>query len=226
MTIILVFTIMSTLMIESRTNRENNVQRSLKKAADNAITSVIENQSYSINSNEQFVAAVAQMICDSLISNDGTTSDSTTPDENLKIVIEVVEADYVKGLISLNIIEEYTNPIGSIGTCEYATTVVFDEAKIHDTYTINYYNANGALISSYIVREGDTFPEPSDGIKSKYHITGWGSVIGGGGSAFTKPATVPESGTMDSSTSLFKQTYSAWWSDDINGVKLYGNFVP
>jgi len=214
---------MGVMTVESRTNRENNTQSALKRATDNAVTSILENQSYSVSSNEQFVATLIEMICDSLISHNGA-GDTTTPDKNLKLTVEIVEADYMRGLLSLNIVEEYTNPIGSIGTCEYATTVIFDEVKIYDTYTINYYDANGLMIESYIVKAGDTFPEPSSNIKNQYHITAWYTKVsytaGGGGNQFIVPATVPIDSITDNITKY--EQYDSF----TRTVSLYGNYVP
>lgn len=219
MILITVFLLLGIITIESRTNRENNAEITLKRATDNAITSILENQTYTVESNEELVATLTEMICDSLISYNNEDDDATTPDENLKLTIEIVEADYIKGLLSLNVVEEYTNPIGAIGTCEYATTVVFDEAKIYDTYTINYFDANGILIESYIVKAGDTFPEPDLSIKDQYHITEWGSVIGGGGAKFTVPDTVPLDSNKNNIT-----TY-AQYDAESNSINLYGNYA-
>ena len=178
------FFILAVITIESRTNRENNQQRALKKAVDNAIESVLENQTFSVYNDEQFVASISAMICDSLISKDRTKTDSTTPDTNLKLTLEIVDADYERGLICMNTILEYTNPFGSIGTCEYSTTVVFDEAKVHDEYRINYYDYNGILIETYMIRAGDVWPEPSDSLKNRYRIGGWYTNLGGSGNEF------------------------------------------
>lgn len=229
--------------IETRTNRENNIQKSLKKSADDAVTSILENQSYSIENNEQFVATFTEMLCDSLVENSDTSkdvvaprtnvkdninydtatmdsNDHTTKDNNLKLTIEVVEADYAKGLLSLNIIEEYTNPIGRIGTCEYATTVVFDEAKIYDTYLLKYFDANGILIHSFVVRAGDPWPTLDSLTTMQYHITKWGTEIGGGGEEFKIPKKVPLDSATNNVTSL-KQYDAA-----TNSINLYGNYEP
>lgn len=259
----LIFTL-GILTVESRTNRENNVYNSLKRATDDAIESVLEEQVYSVRSNEQFIAALTEMLCNSIISQNeimkcqcgyegtqrmfttnaeinsefalfqdivkcpgcGTTdiakidSDLTTVDQNLKLVIEVVEVDYRRGLLALNIIQEYTNPMGAIGTCEYSTTVIFDEAKIHDTYVINYYDVTGVLIQSYVVRAGDPWPEPSDAIKTQYGITAWGTNVGGGGEIFTIPDYVP-SDTADNGKNI---TQYVQYDASTGCVNLYGNY--
>lgn len=254
------------MTIESRTNRENNVQKTLKRATDNAVESILENQNYSVHSNKEFVATLTEMICDSLVSNDDRTTckacgysgtidefhhtvvehnqeftfknkwalrcphcgntdtskikyDTTTKDDNLKLTIEIVDADYIKGLLSLNIIEEYTNPTGAIGTCEYATTVIYDEAKIYDSYTINYYDVNGLLIESYVVRAGDNFPQPSDSVKNQYHITGWFTNVGGSGHQFVVPDKVP----LDSSTNNITQFEQ--YNATTKSLNLYGNYI-
>ena len=217
--IILVFSTIGIITIESRTGRENDVQRTLKRATDAAIESVMENQSYTVNSNEQLVATLTEMICDSIISHDGAGKSATEPDKNLKLVIEVVEADYVKGLICLNIIEEYTNPSGAIGTCEYATTVVFDEVQLYETFTINYYNANGILIASYIAKEGDEWPRPTDAIMAKYKITQWGSTQGGNGQPFHMPEKVP--GVNDADALSTYPHFNAATGE----LNLYGNYA-
>lgn len=220
MIVIFVYFIMALLTIESRTNRENNQQAALKRATDHAIERVLETQSFTVYTNEEFVAAVTMMICDSLISNDGTSSDNTTPDENLAITIEVVQADYKRGLLSLNVVNEFTNPLGSIGTCEYATTVVFDQAKIYDTYRLNYYDANGILISGYIIRAGDDWPVPSESVINSFGINKWHSEPDGGGIEFAMPADgiVP----YDTSTDNISTRYPDFYDSANKAVNLYG----
>lgn len=271
----LVFTL-GILTVESRTNRESNVYGTLKRATDDAIESVLEEQTFAVHSNEELVAAVTEMICHSIISQDemlyctacgyksfdnsefmktkddsnnefsdyryyyqcpsckttkmadpmssnaedrkGIVVDSTTSDPNLKLTIEVIEADYMRGLLSLNIIQEFTNPMGAIGTCEYATTVIFDEAKIYDTYVINYYDVSGILIESYVVRAGDIWPEPKAEVKAKYGITKWGTNVGGGGEIFNIPSHVP----ADTETNNITQYIQ--FDAATGSVNLYGNY--
>lgn len=238
---IFIFTIVCVIMIESRTNREANAQQSLKKATKTAVEKVLEEQAYTIDSNEQFVAAVAQVICDNLISNNeiqskgngkyvGTVAnDNTVPDKNLKITLEVVKADFAKGLLCINVVEEFTNPIGTIGTCEYATTVIFDEAQNYEQYTIEYYNANNVLIASYVVKEGDNWPFPSERLMNLYKVTSWGSQIGGSGVNFNSLA-IPEhdNGTkyvpfdhMNNNMASFANFYEP--SSKI--MRIYGNYA-
>lgn len=271
----LIFTL-GILTVESRTNRENNVYNTLKRATDDAIESVLEEQNFAVRSNEELVAAVTEMICNSIVAQDemlscscgyksddnaefmktkddnnnefsdyryyyqcpscgttqiadpmsadanarqGITIDLTTADPNLKLVIEVVEADYKRGLLSLNVIQEYTNPMGAIGTCEYSTTVIFDEAKIYDTYVINYYDVSGILIESYVVRAGDVWPEPKAEVKAKYGITQWGTNVGGGGEIFNIPSNVP----ADTETNNITQYVQ--YDAATGSVNLYGNYV-
>lgn len=233
--IVLIFTVIGTVITESRTNRENNVQQSLKRATKAAVKAVLDEQSYTIDSNEQFVAAVAQQLCNNLISNsqvhyDKATgiyeasmskgADNTVPDPNLKLTLEVVEADYAKGLLCFNVVEEYTNPIGTVGTCEYATTVIFDKAQEYMQYTIQYYNANNIMVGNYIVKEGDKWPVPSSAITDSYHITSWGAVLGGSGTRFVPPATVPYEYEENNMAS-----YSAFYDEMTQTMRIYGNYT-
>ena len=242
--IVLVFSILASSMIESRTNRENNLTQAVRHASKSVVQSVMEEQAYTVNSDEQLVAAFAQELCNNLISNSeveatydengkvtgwtgSNSEDNTVPDPNLKLTIEVVEADFVKGLLCVHVVQEYTNPIGTISTCEASTTIIFDEVQTHEQYTIQYYNANGVIVASYIVKEGDDWPEPSQQIKDAYKITKWGSTMGGGGTNFTSlniPTTDGHKTVPYANMNNNMNSYSAFYDVSTRTMKIYGNY--
>lgn len=241
---IFIFTIVCVIMVESRTNREANVRQSLETATKTAVQKVLEEQAYTIDSNEQFVAAVAQVVCDDLISNSevkyngdnsnprwtGTnTNDNTVPDPNLKLTFEIVKADFAKGLLCLNVVEEFTNPIGTVGTCEYATTVIFDEAQNYDQYTIQYYNANNVLVASFIAKEGDDWPYPSQNLINLYRIGSWGSGIGATGVSLDS-LNIPTHKNGKKYVPFAHMTnnmssYVPFYDETSKTMKIYGNYT-
>lgn len=240
--IVLVFSILASTMIESRTNRENNLTQAVRHASKSVVQSVLEEQAYTVDSDEQLVAAFVQELCNNLISNSEMTydestgtwvgtngNDNTVPDPNLRLTIEVVEADFVKGLLCVHVVQEYTNPIGTISTCEASTTIIFDEAQTHEQYTIQYYNANGVIVASYIVKEGDDWPEPSQTIKDAYKITKWGSSIGGDGTDFSTLNIPTKDGLKYvpyANTSINMNSYinSGFYDPSTRTMKIYGNY--
>ena len=238
--IVLIFSILASSMIESRTNRENNLTQAVRHASKSVVQSILEEQAYTVNSDEQLVAAFAQELCNNLISNSevsynestkkwtgSNTKDNTVPDPNLKLTIEVIEADFVKGLLCVHVVQEYTNPIGTISTCEASTTIIFDEMQTHEQYTIQYYNANGVIVASYIVKEGDDWPEPSQTIKDAYKITKWGSSIGGGGTNFISlniPVTNGKKTVPYANMNNNMYSYSAFYDASTRTMKLYGDY--
>ena len=148
---------MIVMTYESKTTKETELHTGLQNAVDSALTEVLENQDYAVNSNEEFAAVVVQHICKNINTGDNT-------DSNLQLHIEIADIDYKLGLIALNVVEEYTNPNGEIGSVSYARTAILEQETQEPVYSIIYYakdrNDNWQVFKSYKASFGDDFPIP------------------------------------------------------------------
>lgn len=93
-------------------------QNELNDAVDSALQDTVENQfddtTYSVNSNDEFVADFMEALLVQI------NSDST-------VVVNVLDADYQKGLLSVEVIEKYRHPIGTEGQVSVKRTVIMEQ---------------------------------------------------------------------------------------------------
>lgn len=107
------------IMTLSGTNMRQN---ELNDAVDNAMKATIENQfqenTYSVASNDELVADFIQAL---LVQ---VNSDST-------VEVKVLNVDYVKGLLSVEVTEKYQHPIGTFGTVSANRTVIMEQYQVN-----------------------------------------------------------------------------------------------
>lgn len=93
-------------------------QDELNRAVDNAIKETVDNQfdtrTYSANNTDEFVADFIEALLVQI------NSDST-------IEINVLDADYEKGLLSVEVISHYLNPIGTKGKVSVERMVIMEQ---------------------------------------------------------------------------------------------------
>lgn len=93
-------------------------QNELNDAVDIALKDTVENQfhetTYSVTSNDEFVADFIEALLVQM------NSDST-------VVVNVLDVDYQKGLLSVEVIEKYKHPIGTQGQVSVKRTVIMEQ---------------------------------------------------------------------------------------------------
>lgn len=129
-----ILVVIALITIEGRTTREAEMRTALVAAVSDSMDELLETKDYTVDNNDEFIAAATQLIISHI--NKGTEGNR---DKNLKVVIEVIGADYEKGIMSFNVVEEFTNPDGSIGSTNYQTTAVLDREQQQKTYTVTYW---------------------------------------------------------------------------------------
>lgn len=99
----------------------NMRQNELNRAIDSALIDTVENQfdetTYSVNSNAEFTADFMEALLVQI------NSDST-------VVVNILEVDYQKGLLSVEVIEKYRHPIGTQGQIFAKRTVIMEQFSI------------------------------------------------------------------------------------------------
>lgn len=96
----------------------NMRQNELKRAVDSALQDTVENQfdntTYKVNSNDELTADFMEYLLVQI------NSDCT-------VVVNVLDVDYQKGLLSVEVIEKYKHPIGTEGQVSVKRTVIMEQ---------------------------------------------------------------------------------------------------
>lgn len=99
----------------------NMRQNELNRAIDNALEATMKNQfneaTDSANNNEDFV----EDFLDSLLIQINS---------NCSIVVNVLDVDYEKGLLSVEVIEKYKHPIGTEGEVSVKRTIIMEQYQV------------------------------------------------------------------------------------------------
>ena len=99
----------------------NMRQNELNRSVDSAIKDTVENQfddtTYSVNSNDEFVADFMEALLVQINSD-------------CSVVVNVLDVDYQKGLLSVEVIEKYIHPIGTEGNVSVKRTVIMEQYTV------------------------------------------------------------------------------------------------
>lgn len=99
----------------------NMRQNELNRAVDSALQDTVENQfdskTYSVSSNDEFIADFVEAL---LVQ---VNSDCT-------VKVNVLDVDYLKGLLSVEVIEKYKHPIGTEGQVSVKRTVIMEQYTV------------------------------------------------------------------------------------------------
>lgn len=99
----------------------NMRQNELNRAVDSALQDTVENQfdskTYSVSSNDEFIADFMEALLVQINSN-------------CSIKVNVLDVDYQKGLLSVEVIEKYKHPIGTEGQVSVKRTVIMEQYTV------------------------------------------------------------------------------------------------
>lgn len=147
-----VMTIMTLFIVESLHAKEYRTVE-LSEAVDNALiatmNNVAGNKCYTIGSNEEFVEDFKQILM-------------TSVDSASELDIEVLNADYEKGILSVKVTENYEYLNGRQGNVTKTATVLLDQKQQEKNYyTVKYY-VGDSLYKSYQLVEGTAIIVPKN----------------------------------------------------------------
>jgi len=100
-------------IIDGRRIRKEEIVDSLSCAIESSMQTIAGNK-YNISDNEQFIADIMQAILLQI------ESDST-------VTINILDIDYEKGILSIEVIEYYRQPNGNPATVACVKTVIFEQ---------------------------------------------------------------------------------------------------
>lgn len=174
--------------VQGRAVRDDEAEETLAKAVE-ATANVLfgGNKIYTIENNEEFVADFLKELSLQL------GSDS-------RLSVDVVKADYEKGMLSIKITENYRHPNGNEGVVEAYKTVIYDKKTLEDAemVLISFYRTEeemekgGEAFKTFQTVSGDTVFPPAGpkhpGNPSRFWFRHWkemdGSVFDSGGMKF------------------------------------------
>jgi hypothetical protein len=148
--ILLSVNIVSTM--NSRSTRSQELSDALDTALEGTL-STLSKGTYDINNTDEYIADLVSNIAGQI------QSDS-------ELTVNILDADIEKGIMTVQVKEEYKHINGKTGAVTASKTVLLEEqqttedAEITDTVTINFYLPDNTLYKSYKVKKGTEISEP------------------------------------------------------------------
>lgn len=149
-TVILMIIVFATVITvsgrgERNTEMADNLATVMEQTVDNLMSN---NKQYEITSYNDFVSDFLENL-------------SVTLDTDSDITVNVLSADQVKGILSIEVIETYKHPNGEIGTVSCNKTVILEsyEEDTKSTYQITY-KVNGDVYKEYDIQQDKPLIEP------------------------------------------------------------------
>ena len=109
--IIIVMTLCGTNM------RQNELNRAVDSALQDTVENQFDNKTYSVSSNDEFIADFMEALLVQVNSD-------------CSIKVNVLDVDYQKGLLSVEVIEKYKHPIGTEGEVSVKRTVIMEQYMV------------------------------------------------------------------------------------------------
>lgn len=160
LSVIAIFVTAIILTIDTRTNREHELQN----AVERALSETLDKASMDAVSGSYSDDAMASLATEAIRKN------ITVPenDKNFDLEINIISSDVKNGLLSANVKETYTNPNGKVITIETERTAVIEGESEKKAYKISYrYSKEDALTfnvpeiaAEYTLCEDDVIPVP------------------------------------------------------------------
>lgn len=99
----------------------NMRQNELNRAVDSAVQDTVENQfdtkTYSVSSNDEFIADFIEALLVQINSD-------------CSVKVNVLDVDYQKGLLSVEVTQKYKHPIGTEGQVSVKRTVIMEQYMV------------------------------------------------------------------------------------------------
>ena len=109
--IIIVMTLCGTNM------RQNEINRAVDSALQDTVENQFDTKTYSVSSNDEFIADFMEALLVQVNSD-------------CSIKVNVLDVDYQKGLLSVEVIEKYKHPIGTEGQVSVKRIVIMEQYTV------------------------------------------------------------------------------------------------
>lgn len=142
------------------------LKSNLPSAVEETVEIMAIDKKYSIGNYNEYIA--------DFISNMSDVLDSDSA-----IMVEVINADKERGLLSIRVTEEYKHPNGKIGKVDCERTVILNKVDVDvpETFTVKFWVTNAAgeqkCYKSYKILEGDSPVTPVNPTNAYASFNGW-----------------------------------------------------
>jgi len=109
--IVIVMTLCGTNM------RQNELNRAVDSAVQDTVDNQFDDKTYSVSSNDEFIADFIEALLVQINSD-------------CSVKVNVLDVDYQKGLLSVEVIEKYKHPIGTEGQVFVKRTVIMEQYMV------------------------------------------------------------------------------------------------
>ena len=126
-----------------KSHRQTELENGLTTGMESAMKMLSEDTAYAPQSNEEFVADFLQAF---LLAIDSSSD----------VTVNVLDADYQKGLLSVEAVMSYTYPNGNVGSVSSRKTLIlehFGDSDSENMCTVNFM-VDGELYESFTVKRG------------------------------------------------------------------------
>lgn len=147
LTVIGILVVFIVITVNGRMTRQKESTDALGQAVETAVENTMDQDNYTINDNQEFVADFLQNLL-LQIENDAD------------VEVNIAGIDYQKGLLSVNVVEHFVHPAGKEGELSYSTTVVMEQSDVDHYYTVNFHDVDGEVYKSYQLCVGSKVTEP------------------------------------------------------------------
>jgi hypothetical protein len=162
--------------IDGRRIRDQEVTDSLRSAIESTVDNLRDSK-YDINDNQIFIADFIQALAIQI------ESDST-------IQVNILDVDYEKGILSIEVIEHFKHPNGKSGTVSAVKTMIFEKDTTSsgatgppELVTITYNLPGNVLYKQFSIIKGSEIIIPKDPLLAGKTFKQW--TLNGTGYALT-----------------------------------------
>lgn len=143
--IVSIFIILTT---NGRTMRKKEIRKGLTEAVESTLNEVFLKHTYSIHNTEEFIADFLQYMSVKLNSNS-------------EVTVNVLDIDYEKGMVALEVISTFKHANGAEGVVSVQKTVLLEQPEVleEEYYKVTYY-FGGTPYLELVLKAGETLQEP------------------------------------------------------------------
>lgn len=144
-----VIVLATTMVLNGRNVRQNEVDRALDTAVEQTVAELLEERTYTLESKDEFIADFIEGL---LIK---VESDS-------EIEVQLTGMDFEKGLLSVKVIENFKHINGKPGTVETEKTVVLENYDTDEKENVTVtFRVDDTDYKVYTLVKGSSIPTPA-----------------------------------------------------------------
>lgn len=159
--LMMILGIVIAVTINGKRTRQDEIDNSLSIAVENAVETTMNEKTYTISNNKEFIADFTQSLL-AQISNDSD------------VEVQVAKIDSSKGTIAIKVTEYFKHPNGKEGKNECETTVVFEHVPTNlQSVTITYMKDENNMYKEFQIAKGEPVIVPKNPTMDGKIFAGW-----------------------------------------------------